>query len=94
MKQKLNEHTKVIYLVHWGGNPVDLDRLDDICNKHKETYGFKPMVVEDCAQRIWSRIQRTKTGLSSKYLCVFITSYKVVDNWRWRNYYITESNFV
>ena len=95
VKQKLNEHTKVIYLVHWGGNPVDLDRLDDICNKHKETYGFKPMVVEDCdLDSIWSRIQRTKTRISSKYLCVFITSHKVVDNWRWRNYYITESNFV
>ena len=24
LKQKLNEKTKIIYLVHWGGNPVDL----------------------------------------------------------------------
>lgn len=49
LKNKLNEHTKIIYLVHWGGTPVDLDELDKICEGHKEKYGFKPMVVEDCA---------------------------------------------
>ena len=49
LKTKLNEYTKIIYLVHWAGTPVDLDELDKICEAHKEKYGFKPMVVEDCA---------------------------------------------
>ena len=49
LKNKLNAHTKIIYLVHWAGTPVDLDELDKICESHKEKYGFKPMVVEDCA---------------------------------------------
>jgi dTDP-4-amino-4,6-dideoxygalactose transaminase len=31
LKTKLNERTKIIYLVHWGGSPVDLDELDKIC---------------------------------------------------------------
>ena len=35
VKRKLNEKTKIIYLVHWGGNPVDLDELDKICEEHK-----------------------------------------------------------
>ena len=29
--------------------PVDLDELDKICEEHKSKFGFKPMVVEDCA---------------------------------------------
>lgn len=70
VKQKLNEHTKVIYLVHWGGNPVDLDRLDDICNKHKETYGFKPMVVEDCAHAFGAEYKGRKLGYPQN-ICVF-----------------------
>tara|TARA_B100001115_G_C15842758_1_gene423117 strand:+ start:1618 stop:2757 length:1140 start_codon:yes stop_codon:yes gene_type:complete len=70
VKQKLNEHTKVIYLVHWGGNPVDLDRLDDICNKHKEMYGFKPMVVEDCAHAFGAEYNGRKLGYPQN-ICVF-----------------------
>ena len=35
LKNKLNEYTKIIYLVHWGGMPVDLDELDKICEEHK-----------------------------------------------------------
>ena len=49
VKRKLDKHTKIIYLVHWGGMPVDLDELDKICEEHKINFGFKPMVVEDCA---------------------------------------------
>ena len=28
LQKKLNEHTKIIYLVHWAGTPVDLNELD------------------------------------------------------------------
>ena len=70
VKNKLNEKTKVIYLVHWGGNPVDLDELDKICEKHKENYGFKPVVVEDCAHSFGSEYNFKKIG-SNKNICVF-----------------------
>ena len=70
LKNKLNEKTKVIYLVHWGGNPVDLDALDDICEEHKEHYGFKPMVVEDCAHSFGAEYNGKKIG-NSKNICVF-----------------------
>ncbi len=49
LAEKLTPHTKVIYLVHWGGIPVDLDRLDKILTEEAPRLGFKPMVVEDCA---------------------------------------------
>ena len=70
LKNKLNERTKIIYLVHWGGNPVDLDELDKICEDHKEQYGFKPMVVEDCAHSFGAEYNGKKIG-SNKNICVF-----------------------
>jgi len=70
LKNKLNGKTKIIYLVHWGGNPVDLDELDKICEEHKEQYGFKPMVVEDCAHSFGAEYNGNKIG-SNKNICVF-----------------------
>ena len=70
LKNKLNEKTKIIYLVHWGGNPIDLDELDKICDEHKEKYGFKPMVVEDCAHSFGAEYNGKKIG-SNKNICVF-----------------------
>ena len=70
IKKKLNEKTKVIYLVHWGGNPVDLDELDKICEEHKLRYGFKPAVVEDCAHSFGAEYNEKKIG-SNKNICVF-----------------------
>ena len=70
LKNKLNEKTKIIYLVHWGGNPVDLDKLDEICEEHKDEYGFKPMVVEDCAHSFGAEYNGKKIG-SNKNICVF-----------------------
>uniref|UniRef100_A0A6C0CX26 DegT/DnrJ/EryC1/StrS aminotransferase family protein n=2 Tax=viral metagenome TaxID=1070528 RepID=A0A6C0CX26_9ZZZZ len=70
LKNKLNEKTKIIYLVHWGGNPVDLDELDKICEEHKEQYGFKPMVIEDCAHSFGAEYNGNKIG-SNKNICVF-----------------------
>ena len=70
LKNKLNGNTKIIYLVHWGGNPVDLDKLDKICEDHKEKYGFKPMVVEDCAHSFGAEYDGKKIG-SNKNICVF-----------------------
>ena len=70
LKNKLNEKTKIIYLVHWGGNQVDLDELDKICEEHKEQYGFKPMVVEDCAHSFGAEYNGNKIG-SNKNICVF-----------------------
>ena len=72
VKAKLNEKTKVIYLVHWGGCPVDLDALDAICEDHKTKYGFKPMVVEDCAHAFGADYKGKKIGTHGN-ICVFST---------------------
>ena len=70
LKNKLSPKTKVIYLVHWGGTPVDLDALDEVCTYCEETYGFRPMVVEDCAHSFGAQYNGNKLG-SNKNICVF-----------------------
>tara|TARA_B000000565_G_scaffold245940_1_gene214140 strand:+ start:294 stop:1460 length:1167 start_codon:yes stop_codon:yes gene_type:complete len=70
LKKKLNQKTKIIYLVHWGGNPVDLDELDNICEDHKNNYGFKPIVIEDCAHSFGAEYNGKKIG-NNNNICVF-----------------------
>jgi len=72
LKKKLNKHTKIIYLVHWGGMPVDLDELDKLCMEHKEQYGFKPMVVEDCAHAFGAEFNGKKLSNHGN-ICVYST---------------------
>lgn len=72
LKRKLNEKTKIIYLVHWGGMPVDLDKLNKICEEHKSKYGFKPMVVEDCAHAFGAEFNGKKLSNHGN-ICVYST---------------------
>ena len=72
IKRKLNKHTKIIYLVHWGGTPVDLDKLNQICEHHKTIYGFKPMIVEDCAHAFGAEYNGKKLSNHGN-ICVYST---------------------
>jgi dTDP-4-amino-4,6-dideoxygalactose transaminase len=62
LERKITSTTKVIYLVHWGGYPVDLDRVKEIQNKTYDLYGFKPVVIEDCAHAMGSTYKGKMLG--------------------------------
>jgi dTDP-4-amino-4,6-dideoxygalactose transaminase len=47
--RKITSKTKAIILVHWGGNPVDLDKLREIQLRAFNTIGTFPIIIEDCA---------------------------------------------
>lgn len=70
LKNKLSEKTKVIYVVHWGGSPVDLDSLKELQEYSLQTFGFKPMIVEDCAHAFGAEYNGKKIG-SNENICVF-----------------------
>ena len=55
LESKLNEKTKIVTVVHWGGYPVDLVELEVIRNRFKDKYGFKFMVV-DAAHSFGSKL--------------------------------------
>ncbi|MFM9984162.1 MAG: DegT/DnrJ/EryC1/StrS family aminotransferase [Flavobacteriales bacterium] len=56
VEAKINARTKAIIPVHLYGNPVDMDRLMEIANKH----GLK--VMEDCAQSHGAKVRGKQVG--------------------------------
>lgn len=62
LERKISPKTKAIIVVHWGGYPVDLDRLKQIQDKAKTLYGFKPAVIEDGAHAFGSTYKGKKLG--------------------------------
>jgi dTDP-4-amino-4,6-dideoxygalactose transaminase len=41
LERKISPKTKIIMAVHWGGYPINLDRLKEIQNKAFNLYGFR-----------------------------------------------------
>jgi dTDP-4-amino-4,6-dideoxygalactose transaminase len=70
LERKISPTTKVIMVVHWGGYPVDLDRLKEIQEKAYQLYGFKPVVIEDCAHAFGSTYKGAKIGNHGN-ICTF-----------------------
>eukprot|EP00667_Euglena_gracilis_P015264 EG_transcript_15868 len=62
LEAKLSPRTKVILFVHWGGNPVDLDRLDRVKETCRSKFGFTPAVVEDCCHAFGAEYKGRKIG--------------------------------
>jgi len=54
LERKLSPTTKIILLVHWGGNPIDLHRVQQIRDKCYYLYGFRPTIIQDNAHSIGS----------------------------------------
>jgi len=71
LERKITKHTKVIFVVHWGGYPIDLDKIVDIQNRAQVTFGFRPMVIEDCAHAMGSTYKGEPLGYSHNNFCTF-----------------------
>jgi len=70
LRRKITPKTKVIYVVHWGGYPLDLDELKKIQIDTEKLYGFKPVIIEDCAHSFGSEYKNEKIG-SHGNICTF-----------------------
>tara|TARA_B100000575_G_C23079456_1_gene621846 strand:+ start:305 stop:1450 length:1146 start_codon:yes stop_codon:yes gene_type:complete len=62
IEKKLTKNTKAISFVHWGGYPLDLDKLNRVLNRKKKELGFKPAIIEDCAHAMLSELNGKKLG--------------------------------
>ncbi|WP_329081943.1 MULTISPECIES: DegT/DnrJ/EryC1/StrS family aminotransferase [unclassified Streptosporangium] len=49
LARKITPATRAIMVVHFAGYPVDLARLSGILDEAEALYGFRPLVIEDCA---------------------------------------------
>lgn len=54
LESKLDKDTRVILIVHFAGRTPDYNRLNSILDKHQLKFGFRPIVIEDCAQSLGS----------------------------------------
>ena len=70
LARKITSKTKIIFIVHWGGYPVDLDRLKEIQEQARMDFGFKPAVIEDCAHAFGSKFKNQPIG-SHGNICTF-----------------------
>ena len=62
LARKITPKTKVIMPVHWGGYPINLDKINEIQDKAFSMYGFKPLVIEDCAHAFGSKYKGKRIG--------------------------------
>jgi len=69
LEAKITEKTKLVLVVHWGGYPVDLDRLAKILDRAEQRIGFRPMVIEDCAHAWGSRYKGQLLGNHGNQCC-------------------------
>lgn len=62
LKQKISKETKILTFVHWGGNPINYDKLNKILDDKEKEYGFRIQVVEDCAHGFMSLYNQYPIG--------------------------------
>ncbi len=65
LKSKITKKTKVIMGVHWGGYPIDLDKLRDIRVECRKEYGWAPAVIEDGAHSLGSKYKGKLIGTNN-----------------------------
>jgi dTDP-4-amino-4,6-dideoxy-D-glucose/dTDP-4-amino-2,4-dideoxy-beta-L-xylose transaminase len=55
LERKLSPTTKIIMLVHWGGNPINITCFYDVMLNCYKLYGYIPIIIQDCAHAIGSK---------------------------------------
>lgn len=64
LKRKMTTKTKAIMGVHWGGYPLDLNKIRDIQTRFMDKHGWHPFLIEDAAH-----------GMGTKYKGKFLGSH-------------------
>ncbi len=70
--EAINEKTKAIMLVHWGGQPCDLAEINQIADEH----GIP--VIEDAAHALGSEYQGKYIGAHSAFVCFSFQAIKTI----------------
>lgn len=70
LARKITPSTKAIMLVHWGGYPIDMDKVNAICDSCEAKFGFRPAVVQDCAHAMGT-LYKGKSLVSLSDFCTF-----------------------
>lgn len=69
----VDDKIRVLSIVHWGGNPVDMDKVDVVREYVKYNYGHELHVVEDCAHAFGAEWNGKKLGTMGNSIAVYST---------------------
>jgi perosamine synthetase len=72
IKDKITDKTKAIMVVHWGGNPCDMDEINQIAKDN----GL--VVVEDAAHALGAKYKGKQIGTISDYTCFSFQAIKLL----------------
>jgi dTDP-4-amino-4,6-dideoxygalactose transaminase len=67
LENKISKKTKAILFVHWGGYPVELNKINEILDRKEKELGFRPKIVEDCAHAFLSEYEGKPLGTHGNY---------------------------
>jgi len=67
MERKISKTTRVLLFVHWGGNPLNMDKLTEVLDKKEKEFGFRVQVIEDCAHAMLAEWNGRKLGTTGNY---------------------------
>lgn len=70
IKRKITKKTKAIIIVHYGGNPVDLTPILDLCKKHKLA------LIEDCSHAEGTLYKGRHVGTFGDFGCFSFAAIK------------------
>jgi dTDP-4-amino-4,6-dideoxygalactose transaminase len=70
VKRKINSKTLAIIVVHWAGNPCNLEKINRLKQYTKKKFGKELFVIEDCAHALGSFYKQKPVGNSENF-CVF-----------------------
>lgn len=73
LKSKIDDSTKAVVFVHWGGGCMNLDDIEDIKLYAKENYDIDLRVIEDCAHAFGSKYDEKYLGTHGNNIAVYST---------------------
>jgi dTDP-4-amino-4,6-dideoxygalactose transaminase/N-acetylglutamate synthase-like GNAT family acetyltransferase len=69
--RRVNKNTRVLSIVHWGGNPVNMDQVNVLQEYIQNKYGHELYVVEDCAHAFGAEWNGKKLGTTGNSIAVY-----------------------
>jgi dTDP-4-amino-4,6-dideoxygalactose transaminase len=79
VERKLTSETRILLFVHWGGYPIDYERLSEITAGYRRRFGQELIVVEDCAHAWEAYYQGRRVGtVQDNFACFSFQAIKAL----------------